>query len=75
MDREELWAHMYQQNHSKINGRNIWHYLLDTAIGHIHIVEYEQKDLSLKRYIVEGSNAKAEKKFDQLSMQMVKGKI
>lgn len=71
----ELWAKLYQQNHSVINGRGIWHYLLDTSLGQFNVVEYEQKDLALKRYFIENDNSKAEKKFDQLSVQMVKGSI
>lgn len=74
-ERNELFAEIYQQNHSTINGRNIWHYLIHTSIGQINVVEYEQKDLTLKRYIIDGYYSKAEKKFDQLSLQMVKGNI
>ena len=71
----ELWAKLYQQNHSKINGRGVWHYLLDTSIGQINLVEYEQRDLTLKRYIIDGDYEKAEKKYDQLCIQMIKGNI
>lgn len=71
----ELWAKLYQQNHSVINGRGVWHYLLDTSLGQFNVVEYEQKDMSLKRFLMDASYSKAEKKFDQISIQMVKGVI
>ena len=71
----ELWAKLYQQNHSTINGRGVWHYLLDTSIGQINLVEYEQRDLTLKRYIIDWDYEKAEKKYDQLCIQMIKGNI
>ena len=68
-------ADFYTQAHSVINGRNVWHYLVVTPIGHIHIVQYEQKGLEIKRFIIDESNQKAEKKYDQICMQMVKGRI
>lgn len=72
---DELWAQLYQQNHSTINGRQIFHYMIDTSIGQLNIIEYEQNDLTLKRYIIDGNYEKAEKKYDQLCIQMIKGNI
>ena len=36
-------AKLYTQNESKINGRGVWHYLIDAPIGQIHVVEYENQ--------------------------------
>ena len=37
----EYNAKIYTQNESKINGRGVWHYLIDTPIGQIHVIGYE----------------------------------
>lgn len=65
----------YQQNHSIINGRNVWHYLITTPVGDYHLIHYEQQDMAIKEFIIPNSNDKAEKKFDQICIQMVKGRI
>ena len=65
----------YQQNHSTINGRNVWHYLIITPIGYIHVVEYEQRSLEIKRFIIDGDLDKAEKKYEQICVGMAKGKL
>ena len=57
-------ANFYQQNHSIINGRNVWHYLITTPIGNFSVVEYEQTGLEIKRFIFDESYEKAEKKFE-----------
>ena len=63
MDNEN-WANLYQQEHAVIYGRNVWHWLVDTAIGQIHIVQYE---VSYRGEIIEevirNNNTKAEKAF------------
>lgn len=33
----ENFANLYQQEHAVIYGRNVWHWLVDTSIGQIHI--------------------------------------
>ena len=66
---------LYTQQHSIIDGRNIWHYLLGTALGHIHVVEYEQLDKTLKRYIFDGDNHAAEVRYKGLSILMLSGKL
>ena len=71
----EMFAAIYRQNHSTINGRQIFHYLINTSIGQFNIIEYEQRDLALKRYIIDGDYEKSEKKYDQLCIQMIKGNI
>lgn len=65
----------YQQNHSTIDGRNIWHYLIVTPIGHIHVVQYEERSLELKRFIIDESLSKAEKKYTQICVGIAKGKL
>ena len=66
---------LYTQQHSTINGRGVWHYLIDTALGHIHVVEYEQLDRTLKRYIFDGDNERAEVRYRTVSKLMLCGKI
>lgn len=67
-------AKFYMQAHSKINGRNVWHYMVSTPIGDYHIVEYEQKDSSIKEFVFPHNNQKAEQKYDSLCIEMVKGR-
>ena len=43
-------AKLYTQNESKINGRGVWLYLIDTPIGQIHVVEYENPQMELTRF-------------------------
>ena len=66
---------LYTQQRSTINGRGVWHYLIDTALGHIHVVEYEQLDRTLKRYIIDGDNERAEVRYRTVSKLMLCGKI
>ena len=65
---------LYTQEHSIINGRNVWHYLLDTPLGHIHVVEYERPTQELERYIFDGDNDKAEKKYASICKAILSGK-
>lgn len=67
-------AKFYTQNHSVINGRNVWLYLISCPIGNIFIIEYEQKDLSLMR-VFRQSNDEAEKLYDKISIKMVTGNL
>lgn len=66
-------ANFYVQNHSVINGRNIYLYLISCPIGDIYFVQYEQKDMSLNDIYVGRSNQKAEMKYEEISVKMVKG--
>lgn len=68
-------AKVYTQAHSTINGRGVWHYLIDTPIGYIHIVEYEQKTMELKRFLFDGDNDAAERKYNTTIRKMLKGEI
>ena len=71
----ELWAKMYQQEHATIYGHGVWHYLIDTAIGQIHVVEYEGKGMELQRKIIEYDNSKAEKLFKRICTDILNGKV
>lgn len=66
-------ANFYTQNHSTINGRNIWLYLITSPIGNQFFIQYEQKDLQIDTIYIGESTEKAEKKFDAISVKMVKG--
>ena len=66
-------AKVYTQEHCTIYGRGVWHYLIDTFIGHIHVVEYEDKQMALQRFLINADNDKAEKKFQQICAKMLKG--
>ena len=75
MNQNELWANINLQNHSMINGRNVWHYLISTSIGNFSIVEYEQPSKEIKRFIFNESYEDAEKKYESLVIGIIKGKV
>jgi hypothetical protein len=68
----ELWANLYLQRESNINGHSVFHYLISTSIGNIHIVEYEDKGMELKRFIIEEDNDKAEQKYNLCCKYIIK---
>ena len=70
----ELWANMYQQEHATIFGRNVWHYLIDTAIGQIHVVQYEGRGTEIVEKIIMNDNDKAEKLFKKFCKDLLSGK-
>lgn len=72
---ENFEPRFYEQNHSTINGRNVWHYLSCTPVGNYHLIHWEQKDLTIKEAIIVDDLDKAERKYSHICMQMLKGKI
>ena len=66
---------LYTQQHNTINGRGIWHYLIDTPIGHIHVVEYESQSRELFRFLIDQDNEKAERKFASICKSILNGKL
>ena len=66
---------LYTQQHSTINGYGIWHYMIDSPIGNIHIVEWESVGHELKRVIIDENNEKAEKKYNSILKKMIDGKF
>lgn len=65
----------YTQQHNTINGRSVWHYLLDTPIGHIHVVQYEALSEEIIRFIIDDDNDKAERKFASICKSILRGKL
>lgn len=66
---------VYTQGHSVIGSRNVWHYLISTEIGQINVIQYEQPDLCLKTILYYNNYAAAEKKYEQIAVAMLKGRI
>lgn len=71
---ENYEAIMSLAEHATIYGHNIWHYLIDTSIGEIHVVEFETKDMSLERKIFDGNKQKAENYFKKTAKELLDGK-
>lgn len=65
---------MYTQNTAKINGREVNHYLIDTAIGQINIVQYEKPELELTTELIYNDYEKAERRFSTICKQILNGK-
>jgi hypothetical protein len=65
----------YTQQHNIIAGRNIWHHLIDSPIGHIHIVQYEKPSQEIVSFLIEADNDKAERKFASLCIAILNGKL
>lgn len=60
--------------HATIYGHNVYHYKIDTPIGDFHVVEWEGKGMGLDRKIFDQDNAAAEKEFQKVATNMLKGK-
>lgn len=67
-------AQMYTQNSARINGREVAHYLVNTEVGQIHVIQYEKTDLEIVTELVFNDYDKAEKKFSNICKQMLDGK-
>lgn len=65
----------YTQQTANINGRSVWHYLIDCPIGYIQVVQYEQPSMELKRFIFDGDTEKAERKFAALVKGIASGRL
>jgi hypothetical protein len=68
-------AKLYTQNGSKINGRGVWHYLIDTPIGQIHVVEYENPRKELIRFLIDSDLGKATLKYNTICKKILAGKL
>lgn len=61
--------------HAKINGRNVWHYLVNTDLGEIHIVQHEETGLEIiNDYMGFYGNNKAERVFKRIAADILNGK-
>ena len=67
-------AKMYTQNIATIHGRNIGHYLVDTPIGQINVIQYEKPSMELETALIYGDYEKAEKKFERICNDILKGR-
>lgn len=67
-------ANMYTQNIATINGRNIGHYLVDTPIGQINVIQYEKPSMEIETTLIYGDYEKAEKKFERICNDILKGR-
>lgn len=71
----ELWANLYEQKKATIDGRNIWMYLIATAIGNLFVVEFELYSKELVRKIFDGDLADAERYFNYTCKKILDGRI
>lgn len=73
---DELWASLYLQRSSVIDGRNVWLYLITSSIGNIAVVDYEVAgERNIKRKMFEEHYDDAEKYFETVSRKMLSGKL
>lgn len=71
----DLWANLYCQNNAVINNRKIWLFLINSSIGNIAIVDYEQHDLEIKRKVFTENYDSAENYFETVCKKILSGKI
>lgn len=72
----DLWAALYEQRSCVINGRHVWLYLIQSAIGNIAVVDYEVAgEMNIKRKLFEEHYDDAEKYFESVSRRMLAGKL
>ena len=61
--------------HAEYNGRQVWHYMIDTQLSAIHVVQYEQPGKELEDSYMGWSNQKAEQAFSRTLKKLISGKI
>ena len=66
---------LYTQNETKINERGVWHYLIDAPIGQIHVVEYENPQKELIRFLIDNNLEKATLKYNSICKKILAGKL
>ncbi len=71
----EYNAKLYTQNETKINERGVWHYLIDAPIGQIHVVEYENPQKELIRFLIDNNLEKATLKYNSICKKILAGKL
>lgn len=79
IDKEKaMEASIYTQNLATINGRNIGHYLVDTSVGQINVIQYEKRKPDypeLETILIYGDYEKAERKFNNICKQILNGRM
>ena len=60
--------------HSKIDGRGVFMYLLQSDLGDLYIVQHEEPGYELKDDYMGWSNAKAQQAYKRIASKMVNGK-
>ena len=59
----------------ELNCRHAWHYMIETSIGDLHIVQHEvQREMNIVDDYMGWSNTKAEQAFKAIASKMLKGK-
>lgn len=73
----EHWAKLTEQRHNKINGRNIWLFKVESSIGDVFIVDYEEHpDPFIKRQLFDmGKEDKATRHFESVCRKIISGKL
>lgn len=61
--------------HSTVDGRSVWLYQFVTPIGSIHVLDYEQKNVTIKRKLYDEQQSKAEKDYVQIIKKIAAGKL
>lgn len=60
---------------AEINGQHVWHYLLATTIGDLHIVEHEKKrEMNIVDDYMGWSNDRAEMTFKKVTGKILQEK-
>lgn len=68
----KMKAQLYQQ--SKIDGRGVYMYLLQSDLGDLYIVQHEEPGYELKDDYMGWSNTKAQQAYKRIATKMVNGK-
>ena len=69
-------ASVYTQDEMILqNGRHAWLYLINSPIGNIWVIDYEEPTMEIKRRIIDGDIDKAQNYFRNICKKMIDGKI
>ena len=72
---EELYAKMYELETASVGNRHVWLYEIDTAIGHIYVVEWEEKSLEIHEKMFREDREKAKRCYQQTVSRIALGKM
>lgn len=61
--------------HSTVDGREVWLYQIVAPIGKIHVLDYQQKDQSIKRKLYDEQEGKADKDYVAIIKKMAAGRL
>ena len=68
---DSMEAKVYCIKHSEIEGRGVWHYMIDSPVGQVHLIQYEKADKELVTEMAYNNSDKASRTFKRICMKIL----